>query len=391
MPQVPGFLPSTSGFQFSNNGFPDGTPAKTIDFLGQTITIGDAGKGLCGGMVFAARDYFQSGSPPPPDTNAPTSGVLFDFLVTRLINSWDLPEGAAKYYKWMLTPDHDTGIRPFIRRGLAWKTIRDDWPNIRADIDAGRVSPLGLVCTKSENPADLGDNHQVLAYGYDLQGTNLVINVYDPNRPRDDGLTLSLDIRRPRHTTPITYIREVHGFFRADYGFSPPPPVDHAEPLPPDETVPPPAMNEQNVRVWVGARGGWPLVRGDADMDTDGRDVVPVICNTRLIRTDTALEVEIDFRCEEQRGDHTTFEGTQTYPVYQAPAGQRIADVRLAGGAAVGLSGETRGRNHNVNPFDTTGMYWDTLGFCVDSKHDDDSAAVGVEGWLVATVVLAAA
>ena len=41
--------------------------------------------------------------------------------------------------------------------------------------------PLGPVTVHSTNPLDLGMNHQVLAYGYELDGTALTLRVYDPN------------------------------------------------------------------------------------------------------------------------------------------------------------------------------------------------------------------
>src|SRR5450756_534411 len=61
---VSGFLPSTSGFHFPNR-FPH-VPDLKINVLGQQIAIGDAANGLCGGMVFTARDYFEAGISIPP-------------------------------------------------------------------------------------------------------------------------------------------------------------------------------------------------------------------------------------------------------------------------------------------------------------------------------------
>lgn len=384
MPTVPGFLPSISGFRFVNHF--DGVPLREIEVGPINVPIGSASNGLCCGMVFAARDYFEAHSPPPPDDTPPSSGVLFDYFVDRLIDSWNLPNGPTKYLEWMNRSDHDIHPLPLVTlRGLAWWTIEDEWPKIQQDIDEGRLSALGVVQTKSRNPFDLGHNHQVLAYGYDLQGDDLAIYVYDPNEPKRDDMRLSLNIGSPTHTTAISYLptRSVFGFFHVKYEFKSPPPVTVTV------VVTPPATNEVPIRQWVGARGGWPRVRGDDDMDTGGNDIVPVSCATRVVRSDTALRVEIDFRCEEQGGDHTTFEGTRTFDLYGAPPGRRIVDVRYAVGTAdVSLQGETHGKNHDVNAFDTNGTYWETLGFCVDAKGKD-SEVVGVEGWFVATVVLA--
>jgi hypothetical protein len=248
---VTGFLPSTSGFHFPNN-FPKGVPLINIDVLGQQIPIGDASKGLCGGMAFAARDYFEAGISIPPDTTVPSSGPLFDFLVRRLFDSFNLylpppplPIPPFKFfaplppfgpgpatYAWLMNPDlpdHETvasnvGLSP---RGRAWIMINDEWPKIKADIDSGRLSPLGLNRIKSPDLLQMGDgNHQVLAYGYCLDDTDLAIRIYDPNHENDDTITLSLSIADPQHTTPVTYSADVDPvwcFFQPIYIFSFPP------------------------------------------------------------------------------------------------------------------------------------------------------------------------
>src|SRR5258707_665913 len=58
--RVPGFLPSQSGFHFSNN-YPYGTPYPAVNLpIVGTIISGDAGNGLCGGFVMATLDLFRS-------------------------------------------------------------------------------------------------------------------------------------------------------------------------------------------------------------------------------------------------------------------------------------------------------------------------------------------
>jgi hypothetical protein len=227
--RVPGFLPSTSGFHFDNQFASRPDLVITVPTVGQ-IGIGDAANGLCGGMAHAARDYFQSGRPVPAFTAPPTDGPLFDYLVKRLFDSFSLPLGPARYLELMNPdlPDHETlassaGLAP---HGRAWRMIRDEWPLIKGDLDAGRPSPLALVSIKSRDPRDLGKNHQVLAYGYDLVGNQLTLRIYDPNFHNNDNFTLSLDLSDPGHTTPVAYSdtgRTVFAFFRTDYAFSAPP------------------------------------------------------------------------------------------------------------------------------------------------------------------------
>jgi hypothetical protein len=246
---VPGFLPSTSGFHFSNSNF-EHVPDITINIMGQQIRIGDAANGLCGGMVFAARDYFEADIPIPSETTNPSSGTLFDYMVRRLFDSFNLylplpplpplpgifftptpPFGPGPYtYMHLMNPalpDHETVASKvgFSYRGRAWVTIMDEWPKIKADLDSGRLSPTALVEIKSLDPTQMGNNHQVLTYGYELDGADLLMRLYDPNYPDDDTVTMSLNIAAPEQTTSISnsVVETVWCFFRPAYIFSFPP------------------------------------------------------------------------------------------------------------------------------------------------------------------------
>lgn len=225
-----GFLPSTHGFRFPNR-FPR-VPVRRIGIPGiVSVPIGDASNGLCGGMAFAARDYLEARRPPPQDHSPPDEDTpLFRYLVDRLFDSFDLPLGPGRYLELMnpVLPDGDgilsrVGIAP---RSRARRMITEQWPAIRADIDGGHPSALGLVRVKSWNAVDLKLNHQVLAYGYRLEGGLLTLRVYDPNRPRDDDITLSLRITDPGGPAPVQSTlpgRPVLSFFRVPYRVSAPP------------------------------------------------------------------------------------------------------------------------------------------------------------------------
>ena len=231
MPQrrVPGFAPSSSGFRFPND-FPK-VPLRRIGIPGViSLPIGDASNGLCGGMAFAARDYFEAARTPPARTTAPGKGPLYDFIVKRLFDSFNLPYGPVRYLE-LMHPSYPDGESLWSRLGLAphgraWVMVRQEWPKVRAEIDSGHPSPLGLVRVKSTNPFDLKEDHQVLAYAYELTGSLLRLSIYDPNWPGRDDVWLTLDTADP--TKPLTVSvsppdQPVYAFFRVNYAPATPP------------------------------------------------------------------------------------------------------------------------------------------------------------------------
>jgi len=229
MPNPGSFLPSSDGFAFTN-AWPS-EPAVTRQTPFGPINIGNAAAGLCGGMVFAALDYWHAGIAAPAARPGPDQ-PLYQFLVQRLVDSWHIPAGVAQYYQWMGLPDGDTsfsalGHQVVIDRGLAWRTIQAQWPQIAADLDRGIPSALGLVTVESTNPADLSLCHQVLAYGYDPSPARITVRVYDPNSGRNDGIHIQFDPRTPGQPTVFTHNvnigHPIRGFFRTAYAPVPAP------------------------------------------------------------------------------------------------------------------------------------------------------------------------
>ena len=223
------FLPSQCGFAFTNS-WPS-QPAVVLATPFGHIPVGDASAGLCGGMVFAALDYWHAGVAPPSAQPA-QDDPRYSYIVRRLIDSWRLPLGVTQYYQWMNLPDGDTGFDVFgrrvvIERGLAWRTIRVQWPQIRADLDNGIPAALGIVTVASPWPQDLGRNHQVLAFGYDVSDQIFTVRVYDPNQAQRDDIYIQFDATAP--TAPTTFDHNlgiagtVRGFFRTAYTAAIPP------------------------------------------------------------------------------------------------------------------------------------------------------------------------
>ena len=225
-----GFRPSANGFAFANS-WPSG-PAVSIPLAVGSIGIGNPARGLCGGMVFAALDYWHAAMT-PPDAQPAAGTPLFRFIVRRLVESWRLPVGVARYYRWMLLPDGDLPPRvpgtlatlATWRPGVARRTTARQWPRVKALIDAGVPAPLGIVTVRSANPLLLGANHQVLGYGYSVADTSVLLHVYDPNTGPDDSVSISFDAAATapmfRHNLGLQL--PVRGFFLSRYSPARPP------------------------------------------------------------------------------------------------------------------------------------------------------------------------
>jgi hypothetical protein len=221
---VQNFLPSQNGFHFPNS-FAD-MPYE-FKLLGINVKGGHALNGMCGGMIYATCDLFYAGRLAPEQQVAPDKGSLFVYLCQRLIESFALPFGPLRYYFWMnpRVADSDEDLPKFslVTHGRAWKTIAVEWPEIRREIDANHLCPIGIILLKSWNPDNLGRNHQVLVYGYELEGDDLKLLLYDPNSPGDDGVYLALNVADPRKRVAITYanslgkVGEVLCFFKTRY------------------------------------------------------------------------------------------------------------------------------------------------------------------------------
>jgi hypothetical protein len=213
-----------------DNEFPKEPIVRVMVPLYGSINLGDANNGLCGGMVYTVRDFFDAGraTPDNPAGIPPAEGsAMFNYIAARLIESFDLPNGVALYFKWMNLPDADAGMQLFgrhvvIERGLAWRTIVEELPKVKADIDAGHPSPIGLVTVRSRDPKKLGENHQVMAHAYAIDDANrLTLRIYDPNQDGTDTVTISMSLANPTGKTPIDHNvaigNPIRGFFHSRY------------------------------------------------------------------------------------------------------------------------------------------------------------------------------
>jgi hypothetical protein len=223
---VPGFLPSRHGFRFANR-WPPGPTVTFGPFDPRVLGIGDASTGLCGGMVTTARDLFEAGIAPPADLEPPANGSpRFRAIVRRQVESLDWLRTPIRFFDLQaFRPDPPTRLSGLLHREPPRVVaIRDEWPKIRADIDAGHAPILGLIRTASNSPRDLTRNHQVLAYAYDQHAGGVRIRIYDPNHPGADDVALVASVDPDATRAWLDRVRLAQstgepllGFFRQAY------------------------------------------------------------------------------------------------------------------------------------------------------------------------------
>jgi hypothetical protein len=161
------FMPSRHGFPFVNHYA--GIPTIATPFG----TVNGVDYGLCGGMAFAARDHWILDKNAPGNATTPQSGVVFDYMWRRLVDS--------------LTIDFSSNLFRF--NDLQQKTTTalnasnvTETVLIKSALASGPV-PVGLIIPSATGP--IWANHQVLAIGWfvDPATGNTVVKLYDPNHP----------------------------------------------------------------------------------------------------------------------------------------------------------------------------------------------------------------
>ena len=184
---VPGFLPSTHGFHFAN-AWPHGPTVRFGPLDPRIVGVGDAADGLCGGMVYTAADLFAAGVSVPMDREPfPNGSARFQSIVRRQVESLN----------WMSVP-----IRYWLRSAFggsfggdrAKATLEHEWPKAKLELDAGRLALIGLIRVATLDPRQLTRNHQVMAWGYAEDGRGVTLNLYDPNWPDRDDVTIRLEL-----------------------------------------------------------------------------------------------------------------------------------------------------------------------------------------------------
>lgn len=193
MESITGFEPRQHGFHFRNDFV-----NVLFDRAGLRLTT----YGRCGGMAYAALDYYFAHRPIPLYEHVPecTSNATFH-------GTYDAGAYHLVHYIYKRQIDSMVSIWPFGRAlDFVWYTIASErevfhWTiNTELDrltqyIQAGNPVPLGLIGVSDIRR--IGENHQVVAYGYtrnQTANTIATVYVYDSNHP-DQEVSLLLDTK----------------------------------------------------------------------------------------------------------------------------------------------------------------------------------------------------
>jgi len=176
------FRPRLHGWHFPNR-WPSGAPAGLAG-----VTLGRVYGGLCGGMCVTAARAWQDGSTLAGDRSVPADGPITAALWAAQLDSMDLPGGPPRYLYLQL---------PVAAMARRRSTLGAAIPAVRRTLRAGRPATLGLVRALSWSPLALGQHHVVLVYRWEVRraepigpADRVVLSVYDPNYPDDDGVRL---------------------------------------------------------------------------------------------------------------------------------------------------------------------------------------------------------
>ena len=207
------FDPAVHGFRFGNR------------FVNVVATLPGVPKlrtnGRCGGMSYAALDYFTLHRaapvfmPAPPARVPPDGHPLADYLLRRQLESF-ANDSALRFISWTLFPDE--GL-PFAKGVRKWTAA--EIPGLKSSVDRGVPVVIGLIGARSL-PNVGRHNHQSVAFGYEVVGGGVDVLIYDPNTP---GATSVLHWRKGEALIQASNrpTRPWRGFFVHDYEAKVPP------------------------------------------------------------------------------------------------------------------------------------------------------------------------
>ena len=149
--------------------------------------------GRCGGMCYAALDYYFAGISVPDftpsdfdDGSVPPDGHrLADYLYTRQLDSMKWRDG-LRFGRW--TARGDTRVMS--------RTLHNEIPKAKESIDDGEPVVLGLLGSSSLKRLGKG-NHQAVCYAYSEDASGITtLYIYDPNHPPTHNFSGEVELSR---------------------------------------------------------------------------------------------------------------------------------------------------------------------------------------------------
>lgn len=205
------FSSNQHGFLFINHF--DTSFEYQLPFIGK-VKLGEIIYGLCGGMCFAALDYYHAGRPVPGYTQEEEFTVTFNrYLLNRQLDSMMLPT-IPKIIEWMLRDDQE----------VIQLTTQREIPKIRRSLEKG--DPVVLALVRVSGAGNPTANHQVLATGYDFNPDtkDITIHTYDPNYPGEQpAITMNLTKIGAGGSLKVSTGEVLRGFFIIKYKSEKPP------------------------------------------------------------------------------------------------------------------------------------------------------------------------
>jgi uncharacterized protein YgiM (DUF1202 family) len=210
------FIPVQNGFQFPNYFELDFPVKMQLPLVGK-VDLNQVVYGLCGGMCFAALDFYHANkSRPDYVKREEIDRKLFTYLCERQLESLQVSV-LVKIIDWMLREDKE----------LSERMNRSELPRLKRSLDKGEPQVLCLIRTQGFGNPTM--NHQVLAIGYTIDDSGqTLISLYDPNHPGKEP-EICVKPERPVMRLQQSTGEALRGFFIVPYR------VRKNIPLPPRE------------------------------------------------------------------------------------------------------------------------------------------------------------
>lgn len=212
-----GFVPTLHGFHFGNYF------VNKLFHLPPPFNVDVETRGRCGGMAFAALDYYFAHLPIPTHQPADFNGSLVppdghplaDYIYDRLMDTFVL--NGLGYAGWTQAPDQPALLRG---KGVIRMTKEDEIPKLMNKIDAGEPVALALIIAGPNDIflTNIGNNHQVVAYGYDVDAAtrDIQIYIYDNNDP-DQEVVLKTNLNDMQTYVEASNHKPWRGLFVQNY------------------------------------------------------------------------------------------------------------------------------------------------------------------------------